>query len=155
MNSISERYGRCTCADRLYYMCCHFAHTGPRRHTPRAHALCCLCHAQHSPYGNPRASRRIILQGLFGHVEFEDGGVFSTPSARRTRLIFIGRLQGLEDMLRKGPTSKAPATVVEAKKPAPAPTPTPASSSRGSGFASRMATMKFESDRMGGIGDFY
>ena len=63
------------------------------------------------PFG---AERRLVLQGLFGHVETHDGGAWG-EAPRRSRLIFIGRVQGMEDALREGAAACA--------KPKPAPAP--------------------------------
>jgi len=51
------------------------------------------------PYGT---ERRLVLQGLFGHVETHDGGAWG-DAPKRSRLIFIGRVKGIEETLREGP----------------------------------------------------
>ena len=55
------------------------------------------------PFGT---GHRLVLQGLFGHVETQDGGPWG-EATKRSRLIFIGRVAGIEQALREGPKACA------------------------------------------------
>eukprot|EP00656_Telonema_subtile_P013179 TRINITY_DN16686_c0_g1_i1.p1 TRINITY_DN16686_c0_g1~~TRINITY_DN16686_c0_g1_i1.p1 ORF type:complete len:108 (-),score=17.34 TRINITY_DN16686_c0_g1_i1:294-617(-) len=47
-----------------------------------------------------RESHKLVLQGVFGHVELTDGGVWGVNKG--SRIVFIGRVAGIADELREG-----------------------------------------------------